>query len=154
MKNFALFVFAFLLLCACSAGTIAQTEPLAISGKKGKPHTFQVEIARNDTDRAYGLMGRTSMPADHGMLFVFEKPQESAFWMKNTLIPLDIIFIDEKGVIHAIHPMAKPHSREIIKSGGPVRAGLELNGGMAGKLGLKPGDTVHHRVFGNELARP
>jgi uncharacterized membrane protein (UPF0127 family) len=99
-------------------------------------------------------MGRASLQPDHGMLFVFDKAQESAFWMKNTLIPLDIIFINEKGVIHAIHPMAMPHSRSIIKSGGPVRAGLEINGGMAKKLGLKPGDTVYHRVFGNELARP
>ena len=155
MKVYVLFILTLALLSSCSAKTIAQTDHLVISdNKKGRSHTFQVEVAKNDADRAYGLMGRTSMPANHGMLFVFDKVQDSAFWMKNTLIPLDMIFINENGSIRTIYPMAKPASRTVIKSDGPVRAALEINGGTAKKLGLKPGDIVHHKVFGNELARP
>jgi uncharacterized membrane protein (UPF0127 family) len=154
MKMYFLFILTLSLLSSCSAKTIAQTEHLVISDKKGASHAFQVEIAKNDADRAYGLMGRASRPANQGMLFVFDKVQDSAFWMKNTLIPLDIIFINENGSIRTIYPMAKPFSHTIIKSDGPVRAGLEINGGIAKKLGLRPGDIVHHRVFGNELARP
>ena len=143
-----------LMACAMKPTVAQQTEALTITGKGHKAETFEVEIARDDQTRAHGLMNRTSLPERGGMLFVYDSTQSTAFWMKNTLIPLDMLFIDEKGVVTKIHPMAEPESRAIIKSGTPVKAGLEINGGMAKKLGLKAGDTVHHRIFGNELARP
>ncbi len=155
MKNLIFALMMTGLLMACATGqTAAQTEELTITGKGHKPATFQVEIARDDQSRARGLMNRASLPERNGMLFIYDSSISTAFWMKDTLIPLDMLFIDEKGLITLIHPMAEPQSRAIIKSGGPVKAGLEINGGMAKKLGLKAGDTVHHRVFGNELARP
>lgn len=155
MKKLILALITSGLLVACaSQATVAQTEPLMITSAKGKVQTLQVEVVKTDEDRSRGLMNRTSLPPMQGMLFVFDTVQTSAFWMKNTLIPLDMIFMDEKGVITKIHPMAQPNSRTIIKSGGPVRAGLEINGGMAQKLGLKAGDIVHHDIFGNDLARP
>ncbi len=155
MRKFLGMAVATLMLVACAAtSTVAQTEDIVITGKRGKQEAFQVEVVSKDEDRARGLMGRTSLPERGGMLFVFQTVQSSAFWMKNTLIPLDMIFIDESGKIVKIHSMAVPHSREVIKSGVPVKAGLEINGGMARKLGLKAGDIVHHRVFGNQLAAP
>lgn len=129
-------------------------EKIVITGNKIKPHVFEVEVVGNDEDRARGLMNRTSLPANQGMLFLFKENAEAAFWMKNTLIPLDMIFINANGTIRSIHPMAEPNSRKIIKSGGPVTAGLEIKGGEAQKRGLKPGDMVHYKVFGNELDKP
>ena len=126
-------------------------EKIVITGKKIKPQTFEVEVVSNDKDRAQGLMNRTSLPAGQGMLFIFPENAEAAFWMKNTLIPLDMIFINADGTIRTIHPMAEPNSRKIRKSGGKVVAGLEIKGGEAQKRGLKPGDIVHYKVFGNEL---
>lgn len=142
------------MLMACS-NVDAQTEPLTFATKKGKVlGTYQVEVAVDDASRAKGLMERKSLPQDHGMLFVFPTVAENGFWMKNTLIPLDMIFINADGVIRTIHPMAEPNSRKIIKSGGPVKAGVEINGGEAKKMGLKPGDIVHHKIFGNPLDKP
>lgn len=147
-----LVIAVFLMSCAFSfQGYAAELEPLVITGKKIKAQTFMVEVVSKDTDRARGLMNREELKADHGMLFLFGSNAEAAFWMKNTLIPLDMIFINTDGTIRTIHPMAEPNSRKIIKSGGPVVAGLEIKGGEAQKRGLKPGDIVHYKVFGNEL---
>lgn len=138
-------------LSACTA--TATTETLEISGKKGrKPAVFEVEVAKDQKSRTRGLMGRTSLPQDSGMLFLFDVEQEGAFWMKNTLIPLDMIFIKADGTILSVHPMAQPHSLKVIKSGGLVKAGLEINGGLAKKLGIKPGQTVTNKSLANHLA--
>lgn len=151
MKRILIVLAAIGLLTACSS-VDAQTEPLSLATKKGKVlGTYQVEVAVDDAKRAQGLMHRKSLPKNHGMLFIFPTVAENGFWMKNTLIPLDMIFINEDGKIRAIHPMAEPGSRKIIKSGGPVKAGLEINGGEANKMGLKAGDIVHHKIFGNPL---
>ena len=142
------------LMGACSSAD-AKMEPLSFSAKQGKVlGSYQVEVAVDDEARAQGLMHRKNLPQNHGMLFIFPSVAENAFWMKNTLIPLDMIFINPDGTIWTIHPMAEPNSRKIIKSGGPVKAGLEINGGEAKKMGLKAGDIVHHKIFGNPLDKP
>ena len=105
-------------------------------------HDLNIEIAANEEERRVGLMNRSSMPADHGMLFVFDKTQPVAFWMKNTLIPLDMLFIDESGTVKSIKTNATPLSLTPIPSGEPVRYVLELNGGAAARYDAKIGDRL------------
>ena len=110
-------------------------------------HDFQVEIARDEASRARGLMDRRFMPADHGMLFEFDREAPEAFWMKDTYIPLDMIFISRAGVVTNIAANAEPLSERAIPSGPPCMAVLELNGGAAARIGLKVGDRVRHPFF-------
>jgi len=110
-------------------------------------HDFQVEIARDEEHRALGLMNRRFMPANRGMLFEFDREAPEAFWMKNTYIPLDMIFISRAGVVTNIVEKAEPLSERVIPSGPPCMAVLELNGGAAASIGLKVGDTVRHPFF-------
>ena len=121
-------------------------EPLQIVTATGT-HDFQVEIARDDASRARGLMDRRFMPADHGMLFEFDREGPEAFWMKDTYIPRDMIFIARAGVVTNIVANAEPLSERAIPSGPPCMAVLELNGGVAVKIGLKVGDKVRHPFF-------
>jgi uncharacterized protein len=111
-------------------------------------HDFQVEIARDDASRARGLMDRRFMPVDHGMLFEFDREAPEAFWMKDTYIPLDMIFISRAGVVTNIAANAEPLSERAIPSGPPCMAVLELNGGAAARIGLKLGDKIRHPFFG------
>ena len=111
------------------------------------PIRFQVEVADDPAEREQGLMWRGSMPVGHGMLFDFPGETEQAFWMRNTYIPLDLIFIRADGRIHSIARSATPLSEALIPSGGPVKAVLEINGGLAERLGIMPGDLVRHRIF-------
>lgn len=108
---------------------------------------FSIELADEPDERAQGLMHRESLPSASGMLFVFERPQPAAFWMKNTLIPLDMIFTDRSGVITHIHENAIPHDETPIPGGQAVYAVLEVNGGMSRKLGLGVGDALQHPAF-------
>lgn len=110
-------------------------------------HRFQVEFADDDDERRTGLMYRTEMARDAGMLFDFGEPQPVSMWMKNTLIPLDMAFIDEDGVIRRIAPMTTPRSLESIRSGALVVAVLEVNGGVFEELGVEAGDRVRHPMF-------
>jgi uncharacterized protein len=110
-------------------------------------HPFQVEIANDDASRERGLMDRRYLAPDHGMLFEFEGDGEVAFWMKNTYIPLDMIFIARSGVVTHIVANAEPLSERVIPSGGPVAAVLEVRGGTAAAIGLKAGDRVRHPFF-------
>lgn len=129
------------------------TEDLTIRPKDGgTDHPFHVEIAATPDEMMRGLMFRQSMPEDHGMLFLFAQDAERNFWMKDTVIPLDIIFIRADGIIHHIHENAVPYDETPVSSNGPVRTVLELNGGTAARLGIKPGDTVLHASFGNSVA--
>lgn len=112
-------------------------------------HPFTVEMAVTSEQRAQGLMFRRELAADAGMLFDFGKrPSRAAMWMKNTLIPLDMLFIAPDGRIESIAERTVPHSLESISSRGPVRAVLELNGGTVSRLGIEPGDRVEHPLFG------
>lgn len=122
-------------------------ETLTIVQQDGRRQTFQVEVARNDADRAQGLMFRRSMPADRGMLFDFGRVEPVSMWMQNTYIPLDMLFIRPDGTIARIASDTEPLSTRTISSGEPVLAVLELNAGTAARLGIKPGDRVEHPVF-------
>jgi uncharacterized membrane protein (UPF0127 family) len=127
-------------MAACSKDPDAQAEsaatiPLTID-MAGKAHRFNVEVARTDAEQDRGLMFRTSLPADRGMIFPFKKPRFGSFWMKNTLIPLDMIFIRADGSIDRIAENTIPESLEPVVSGGEVSAVLELAGGTAARLGI------------------
>ena len=115
----------------------------------GREIKFDVELALNDAERARGLMFREKLGPYEGMLFDFYQEAPVSFWMKNTLIPLDMLFIAADGTIRSIHANAVPQSVETIPSQFPVRAVLEINGGSAKLLGIKPGDKVLHPIFGN-----
>ena len=105
-------------------------------------HSFNIEVATTDQDRALGLMFRRSLPDDAGMLFLYDPPQPAAMWMRNTLIPLDMVFISPDGTVHRIESDTEPFSTSLIPSEGTVAAVLELNAGQADKIGLKRGDKV------------
>lgn len=122
------------------------TQTLEIATASGV-HTFAIEFVANDADRAKGLMFRAELPEGRGMLFDFARDQEIAMWMKNTLIPLDMIFIEGDGRIRRIAENTTPLSESIIPSGGPVRGVLEVIAGTARKFGIKPGDRVAHPIF-------
>ena len=107
---------------------------------------FTVEIAETDEQKAHGLMGRESMPANTGMWFVFDRPVQEQFWMKDTLIPLDLLFIGDDMKIVSIAKNAKPLSEELISSTAPYKFVLEVNGGIADKYGFKVGDAVQKRI--------
>lgn len=131
--------------------TLPQSDLVIVTGKG--PERFKVELADNDTSRARGMMFRTSMAPEAGMLFDFGQEQAASFWMRNTLIPLDMLFIKADGTILNIHQRAIPRDETGISSAGPVRAVLELNGGTVSRLGIKPGDKVRHAIFGNPPKR-
>lgn len=115
----------------------------------GRDIKFDVDLALNDTQRSRGLMYRKQLGAYEGMLFDFYQEMPVSFWMKNTLIPLDMIFIAADGTVKHVHANAVPLSTDTVPSRYPVRAVLEINGGSAALLGIKPGDKVKHPIFGN-----
>jgi uncharacterized protein len=121
---------------------------LSIVSTTGK-HTFNVELAETPAQQEQGLMFRRELAPDAGMLFDFKQPTMATMWMKNTLIPLDMLFVGEDGRIVNIHERAVPQSEAIIAAAAPVRAVIELNGGTAARLGIKPGDRVLFPIFGS-----
>lgn len=129
-----------------NAKEVAKAEALGIVSAKGT-HAFDVEVMRTDADRSRGLMYRRSMAPNHGMLFDFERPQTVNMWMKNTYLPLDMVFIRSDGTIARIAPDTEPLSTRIIPSDEEVLAVLELNAGTAAKLGIRAGDRVDHALF-------
>ena len=134
------------LLVAAGPVRPAELQTLEIASKTGV-HAFSVEIVDNDADRAKGLMFRKELPEGRGMLFDFQRDQEVSFWMENTYISLDMIFIRGDGRILRIAENTEPLSTRMIPSGGPVRAVLEVIAGTARKLGIAPGDRVGHKIF-------
>ncbi|MBW8270260.1 DUF192 domain-containing protein [Caldovatus aquaticus] len=124
-------------------------ETLVIVSRDGtRRHSFRVEMAVEPQQQMVGLMFRERLGPDEGMLFDWGAPRESSMWMRNTLIPLDMLFIAADGRIHRIAERTVPHSLAPISSGGPVRATLELAGGTAERLDIRVGDRVLHRIFG------
>jgi uncharacterized protein len=117
------------------------------------PHQFNVEVASTPQERERGLMLRPSLPAESGMLFLYETPQPIAMWMKNTIIPLDMIFIDAWGKVNRIESSTEPFSLDPIPSDGDVIGILEVNAGVAEKIGLKTGDKVIYPGLG-ETPKP
>jgi uncharacterized protein len=136
----------FALMLAAGPGRTADQRTLEIASKTGV-HSFAVEIADTEPQREKGLMFRKNLPDGQGMLFDFKREQDVSFWMQNTYIPLDMIFIRGDGSILRIVENAEPLSTRLIPSGGPVLAVLEVIGGTARKLGIAPGDRVAHPIF-------
>lgn len=143
LRALLVFVFAFALTPARAQTALEKLELITAGGAQA----FQVEVMRTETERARGLMFRRYMPEDRGMLFDFKIEQPVMMWMKNTYIPLDMIFISRAGKVISIARDAEPMSETIIPSGGPAYAVLELNGGAAARIGLKVGDEVRHPIF-------
>ena len=124
----------------------AALETLIIENASG-PISFEVEVMRTDAERQRGLMGRAYLPEKRGMLFDFGAPEDVRMWMKDTPLPLDIIFIRSDGTIARI-TKGEPFSTRVLPSGEPVLAVLELNGGTSAKLNIQPGNVVRHKLFG------
>lgn len=151
----AAMVVAAAVVAAAGAGPVrAQERPdfarssVTIETKSGS-HVFKVEMALTPRQLAYGLMFRRELPVDQGMLLVYDPPTPASIWMKNTFLPLDIVFINPDGRIESIVYGAKPHSLDAMPSKGPVAAVLELNAGVVRILGIQPGDIARHKIFGN-----
>ncbi len=123
-------------------GAVWPFEPLRIQKQNGERLAFTVEIADTPEAQRRGLMYRDHLPEDQGMLFVYRAPVFVSFWMKNTQIPLDLIFIAQDGKITGIKNMARPYDESPIPSGAPVKAVLEIKGGLAERLGITKGDRV------------
>lgn len=113
---------------------------------------FSIEVADDPRERAKGLMFRESLPIMQGMLFLFEQPQRAGFWMKDTLIPLDMIFVQEDGTVSRVHHNAIPHDTTLIDGGAGVKAVLEVNGGVAARFGIAEGSELRHPAFDQTVA--
>lgn len=153
MKRRTLIAALALIPLAASAQTTAQPElpkeKLVVVTHDGKHHDFNVEMATTQEQQTVGEMFRPTVPADGGMLFDWGTARQSDMWMRNTLAPLDMLFIGPDGTVKHIAENAVPQSLAIISSGGPVRATLEIAAGTAEKLDIRVGDKVLQRVFGN-----
>ena len=114
---------------------------------------FSVEIADTDATRAQGLMHRESLPRSAGMLFIYDRPTTASFWMMNTLIPLDMIFMDDTGLVTRVHHMARPRDLTPIPGGDNVLMVLEINGGLARALGIAEGAEMRHPRLDQSRAR-
>jgi hypothetical protein len=128
-------------------GVTFERGALTIETARGQRHAFQIELALTPAQQAQGLMFRRALAPDAGMLFVNDGEREIAMWMRNTLIPLDMIFIRADGRIARIAERTVPHSLDTVASGGPALAVLEVAAGTADRLGLRPGDRVRHPAF-------
>ncbi|KRA50726.1 DUF192 domain-containing protein [Devosia sp. Root635] len=139
---------------AMAIGVVAL--PLAACSDEGKlvlhsstgDYSFNVEVVDTPESRAQGLMYRTELAEDAGMLFDFKEERPVSFWMRNTFIPLDMVFVGADGVVKTIHVNARPHDITSIPSEVPVQFVLEIPGGRSVKIGLKPGDTMDHERVG------
>ena len=142
VRSICAFALAIVLMCSNAFQALAMDRVL-IETQAGV-QTWQVELASDGQSRAKGLMFRESMAEKSGMLFRFDATGPVSMWMKNTLIPLDMIFADEAGLVTHIHKGAVPHSLEVISSNGPVRYVLEVNAGEADKFGVAIGNHMRH----------
>lgn len=136
---------------AAAAGDVCAPDTIELRGDWGKAR-FTVEIADDAEEQRVGLMNRPSMPIGSGMLFVYDTPRALSFWMRNTLIPLDMLFIDGAGVVQHIHHEAIPLDETSIFGGDNLTSVLEINGGLARRMGIKVGSQVRHPSYGSETA--
>jgi uncharacterized membrane protein (UPF0127 family) len=144
---FAFLLGLFLLLPADPGQAALEQADLTIETMAGLTLSFHVEIARTEKERAQGLMYRDKLAPDAGMLFIYPTDRPVAFWMRNTLIPLDMLFIERDGTIFSIAERAVPLSEATIPSGGAIAAVLELNGGTVAHLGIRPGDRIRCKAM-------
>ncbi|MFW8636404.1 DUF192 domain-containing protein [Cribrihabitans pelagius] len=140
-----------ILLAGGAAAAECRPDRVTLRGDWGQA-AFTVEIAGSQEERARGLMFRESLPQGAGMLFVYDAPQPAAFWMKNTLIPLDILFLDAGGTVTSVHENAVPGDLTPISGGARVFAVLEINGGLARRYGIAAGSQMQHPFFSQETA--
>lgn len=142
------FVWALMAVSATGFAQSAQFRKDKLTLKTGNgDHVIAIEVAETTEQKALGLMYRTSVPQNTGMLFPYERPQELTMWMRNTYASLDMVFIRADGVVHRIEYGTEPMSEKVISSQGTVLAVLELAAGEAKRLGLKPGDRVEYATF-------
>lgn len=127
-------------LAACAPDVVELKGPRGVA-------RFSVQVADTDATRSRGLMFVERMPSSAGMLFVYDRPGRAVFWMKNTLIPLDMIFADATGTVQRVHENAIPHDETPIDGGDGVLGVLEINGGLARRLGIGPGTVMRHPAF-------
>ena len=127
------------------------TDRISLRGDWGRADFF-IEIADDPEERSLGLMFREKLPMSAGMLFIFDKPQAVTFWMKNTFIPLDILFFDQQGVVKKIHSMAQPEDLTSIAGGNNIKYVLEINGGLARQLGISVGSEMRHPSIEQSMA--
>ena len=118
----------------------------------GGEAAFRVEVADTEAERAQGLMHRERLAASAGMLFVYPRPQRVGFWMKNTLIPLDMIFMDASGTVRRIGHEAQPHDTRPVMGGNAIQTVLEINGGLARRIGIAPGWEMRHPAVDQDAA--
>tara|TARA_R110002096_G_scaffold350602_2_gene543817 strand:- start:8400 stop:8858 length:459 start_codon:yes stop_codon:yes gene_type:complete len=130
----------------CSEGTV----DLRLAG--GGQARFSIELADDAAERSRGLMFRETMPRSAGMLFVYERPQRAVFWMKNTVLALDMIFADAAGVVKTVHSNAIPYDETPIDGGEGIVAVLEINGGLAERMGITPGAVLRHPALNQTTA--
>jgi uncharacterized protein len=138
-------------LAAASCGAAAaepacRDDQLHLRGDWGQAR-LTIELADDEAERAQGLMHRQSLAQGAGMLFVYPESRNVGFWMKNTLIPLDMIFVDATGTVARVHANATPGDLTPIMSGSDVKAVLEVNGGLAARMGINPGTELRHPAF-------
>lgn len=132
---------------AVDPGPAMAQSSLTIVTQGGQSYPFSIEVPQTDEQMMQGLMFRKTLAQDAGMLFLFPGLQTVNMWMKNTLIPLDMLFMDASGIVVDIHPMAEPLSEDLITSAVPALAVLELPGGTAARLGIEKGDHVLYSAF-------
>lgn len=149
----SLFLGGLLALSASAAAALCSEDRVTVIGGFGQA-PFTVTVADDNAERNKGLMDVAQMPTMTGMLFVYEDPQHATFWMKNTLIPLDMIFAGADGTILAIHENAIPMDETVIDGGQGVKFVLEVNGGMTKRLGVKTGDVLQHPSIGADAISP
>ena len=142
---------ALLVLVGAPLAAACRADAVALRGDWGEV-SFAVELADTPQERSKGLMFRETLARGAGMLFVYEHPQRAAFWMKNTLIPLDMLFVAPDGVVQQVHPMAVPGDLTLISGGAGVLAVLEIKGGLAAAIGIGAGAEMRHPAFDSEIA--
>ena len=136
-----------------NAATACMDDRVTVSGDWGHAN-FNVSIADTDPERSQGLMNVPAMPLMTGMLFVYDGPHPASFWMRNTLIPLDMLFAGPDGTILALHVNAVPLDETSIPGGDGIQFVLEINGGMSDRLGITVGDVIQHPAIGPDAVMP
>ena len=147
-------VFAMALAFGQASPAVADCAPdqLELRSPSGGVQRFSVELADDPDERAQGLMFRESLPMASGMLFVFPEPKHATFWMKNTPLSLDIVFADATGTVTRVQERAEPQSEALIDGGPGVAFVLEINGGLAGPMGIGPGTVMRHPAIAADRA--
>ncbi len=146
---FGFLVFSMFFGCRLTANQTASSDFIEFRGPWGSA-CFSVDVADTPAKRAKGLMYVDHLPKDQGMLFVFPEPGPVSFWMKNTVISLDMIFLDAKGRLQHIHSNARPQDLTVISGGNDIQYVVEINGGLSEKLGILKGSYAHNEIISNE----